>query len=289
MMPINAWTLLGGFLASGLVFALALIAAQRAPSSAWAEPEAPKPRDLHLVNPGETGGESGALRRQLAQAGFDHPDAPRYFVWAKVVGALSGLGAGILLLQIVPAFRSLAPTGRISLVLSACVLFYFVPVMVVDKRRAAYKRRLELALPDALDLMLVCIEAGQSIDLALMRVADELNAVHPDLAARFYALTEALAAGADRHDAWMRMAAEAENDDLRQFASVMVQSSTLGTPMSQTLRAFTADLRDRRVRKVEERANVLPTKMTLGTMVFTIPPLLILLLAPSIYRLSQSF
>lgn len=289
MTLINAWTLLGGFLACGLVFALALIAVQRAPAKAWAGPETPKPRDLHLVNPGETGGESGALRRQLAQAGFDHPDAPRYYIWARVIGALNGFAAGILLLRIVPVFQSLAPPGQVSLVLTACVLFYFIPVVVVDKRRAAYKRRLELALPDALDLMLVCIEAGQSIDLALMRVSDEMQDVHPDLSARFHALTEALAAGADRHDAWMRMAAETENDDLRQFASIMVQSSTLGTPMSQTLRAFTADLRDRRVRKVEERANVLPTKMTLGTMLFTIPPLLILLLAPSIYRLSQSF
>lgn len=83
----------------------------------------------------------------------------------------------------------------------------------------------------------------------------------------------------------MHLAQVTDNSDLRQYATLVLQSSTLGTPMAHTLRVFSADLRDRRIRRVEERANVLPTKMTLGTMMFTVPPLLVLLMTPAIYRL----
>lgn len=288
MTALNAWLLLGGFIASALMLALALVIGQRAPASAWARQEKSTAPDLHLVSADEQPAAS-EIRKQLHQAGFHHPAAVRLFLYAKAGFALAGLVAGLILLHLVPALAELAPPFRLCVMLIACVMGYFVPVMVIDKRRAAYLKRIELALPDALDFMLVCVEAGQSTDVAVMRVADELRPVHPDLAARFTALTEALAAGAERQDSWLKMAQETDNDDLRQLASVIVQSTSMGTPIAQTLRVFAADLRDRRVRRIEERANVLPTKMTLGTMMFTVPPLLILLLAPAVYRIAASF
>jgi tight adherence protein C len=284
---LSAWTLLVGFLLSSISLTAALRLVQRGPIS----PPADKPRDEReqpLTTPAGTA-DMSELRKQLFQAGFRHRNAPRHLFYIRLVCAGLGLVVGVILIRSLPLLQNSGPLVPISILTSIFLLAYLLPTYVIDKRRAGYFRRIELALPDALDFMLVSVEAGQSTDLAVMRVADELAKIHPDLAARFAALTEALAAGADRHDAWMRMAQETDNDDLRQLASIIVQSTTMGTPIAQTLRVFAADLRDRRVRKVEERANVLPTKMTLGTMIFTIPPLLILLLAPAIYRIMQSF
>lgn len=283
----TALLLVGGFFTSAFAFmaSLAMLARENAGAKAST---AKKTEALILHAAGEAPKES-ALRKQLSQAGFPGANAVRNFNYLKSAAAIAGFLLGTVLLRQMPQFQKLAPLAQLGFLMLWAVMGYFVPVMVVDKRRAAYMKRIELALPDALDFMLICVEAGQSSDVAIMRVAEDLAPVHPDLAAHFLWLTEALAAGANRSEAWLRMAQDTENDDIRQLASIIVQSTSMGTPVAQTLRVFAADLRDRRIRKVEERANVLPTKMTLGTMFFTIPPLLILLLAPAIYRISMSF
>ncbi|MBJ2149353.1 type II secretion system F family protein [Paracoccus sp. IB05] len=287
MIAISSWILLGSFIGCALMFAMALLLLQRAPAAPAAAPAKPVP-DMPLVM-AESESDNSELRRQLFQAGFHHPKAVRWFLYAKVGFAIVALLLSLILLRVMPQLRDLAPLPQLGFQLVMAVLGYFIPVMIVDRRRTAWLKRIEIALPDALDFMLICVEAGQSTDIAVMRVAEELAPVHPDLSAGLVNLTEALAAGADRQEAWLKLVYETGNQDLRQLATIILQSSTMGTPVAQTLRVFSADLRDQRVRKIEERANILPTKMTLGTMMFTVPPLLILLLAPAIYRIVSSF
>ncbi|MDQ2065365.1 type II secretion system F family protein [Xinfangfangia sp. CPCC 101601] len=276
-----------GFLLSALSFGAGLALLMRAqPVVALGAAKRPAERMLQVA--GDPAKDS-ALRKQLAQAGFTHPDAVRHLGYAKLGGIGLGFVVGMVLLGWAPQLQQLGPLNKVAVLLSASAFGYYLPVYWVDRRRRAYLRRIELGLPDALDFMLICVEAGQSTDVAIMRVAEDLAPVHPDLARSFLALTEALAAGANRQEAWVRMAQDTDNDDIRQLAQIIVQSTTMGTPVAQTLRVFAADLRDRRVRKVEEKANVLPTKMTLGTMLFTVPPLLILLLAPAVYRISMAY
>lgn len=287
---LNSWLLLGCFVACALLLGGALVLVQRAEPAAFARKSkaAAPQKELQLSSGGDEGS-NAELRRQLAQAGFTHPDAVRLLTWVKLGGALLGFALAMIIVPLVPVLASMAPEMRLVFQGVIALFGYFAPVVVVDKRRAAWLRRIELALPDALDFMLICVEAGQSTDIAVKRVAEELAPVHPELSAGFVALTEALAAGAERQEAWMRLSVDTDNDDLRQLATIIVQSATMGTPVAHTLRVFSADLRDRRVRRIEEKANILPTKMTLGTMMFTVPPLLILLLAPALYRISSSF
>ncbi|WP_283176410.1 type II secretion system F family protein [Gemmobacter sp. 24YEA27] len=271
---------LGAFTLGGSLFSLAMLVVSRLPESAFRAREPSDP-----AAPAPLSGNAAELRRQLFQAGFSHPEAARYFTLVKIGLSVLLVALVATSLVLIGPLDELTPVKKAIALVGAFLAGYFLPTLIVDRRRKAWKKRIAIALPDALDFMLVCVEAGQTTDLALLRVAEELEPVHPDLSARLQALTEALTAGAERQDAWSRLALETGNDDLRQLATIIVQSGTMGTPVAHTLRVFSADLRDRRVRQIEERANVLPTKMTLGTMIFTVPPLLILLLAPAIYRL----
>ena len=226
------------------------------------------------------------FRRHLVQAGFTHRAAEQRFRYLRLFLAALGFVVALALTQIFPQMVAGSPAQLAGILLLAPLPGYYLPGVVVNRLRQGWLLRIQLALPDALDFLLICVEAGQSVDLAVMRVAQELEAVHPDLSQKLHSLTEALTAGADREEAWMRLVQETENDDLRQLATIILQSGMMGTPVAHTLRVFSADLRDKRVRQVEEKANVLPTKMTLGTMLFTVPPLLILLLAPAVFRIA---
>ncbi|RRH76907.1 type II secretion system F family protein [Falsigemmobacter faecalis] len=274
------------FLGGAATVAAAAVLMLRRPVSEEGDPDFDD-SDLRNGNRPGAGRDQRAEARMLAQAGFDHPLAVTVFYVVKLAAAALFAGLCLWLTMLSDLFADQTTLLRLLAAGVAGGLGFWLPSFVVEKRRSAWRRRIEIAIPDALDFMLVCVEAGQSLDLAAQRVSLELEAVHPDLAVRFQVLTKSLAAGADRQDAFNHLAQSTGNDDLRQFATLVVQSASMGTPVAHSLRVFAADLRDRRVRKVEEKAAVLPTKMSLGTMMFTVPPLLILLLAPSVYRITQ--
>lgn len=273
------WSVLLGFgLASGL-----FLQAWRLGRLAPPEPEAPAAPSLTRPE------ERSELQRQLEQAGFTAPSAVANLRRAKLLSALVFAGLGVALAQ----WIGLAPPRGTILQMIFGVGFglagVFLPTFVIDRRRRQHRERIRRAVPDAMDFMQVCMEAGQSVDAALLRVTEELEVMHPDLAVKFRRLSESLAAGASRSSAFEQLALDADNDDLRQFANMLDQATSLGASVSHTLRNFTLDLRDQRIRRTEAKANVLPTKMTLGSMLFTVPPLLIVLLAPSLTRLAGVF
>ncbi|WP_163849797.1 type II secretion system F family protein [Pseudooceanicola aestuarii] len=230
-----------------------------------------------------------AQRKMLMQAGLDGPNALFYLALAKLVLALllALICAVVMTLDWVQL--RLSPTRQGVVILLVAVIGFILPSILVRNAADRYIDRIARALPDALDLMLVCVEAGQSLDQALVRVARAMHGIHPDLAERFAATAEALKAGEDRRAAFDRLAWSTDNADLKSFAAVVLQASAMGTPVAETFRVYSADQRDRRYRRVEEQANMLPTKMTLGTMVLTVPPLLLLLLTPAMYRILNSF
>ncbi len=228
------------------------------------------------------------LRRTLMQSGYFSVDAPTFFLLAKIAACAVGLIAGAGLAIFVPQVSEMSPQARISIIIISGAVGFYVPISWIGRRRKKRIAEITAALPDAFDLMQVCIEAGQSLDQSLLRVTRRMQRSRPILAARFGALTESLAAGANRHEAFLRLAEETGSPDLRSFATIIEQSTTMGSPILQTLRTYAEDLRDRRAREVEARAATLPTKMTLGTMLFTLPPLLLLLLTPALFRIMQS-
>lgn len=239
----------------------------------------------------ESGSESSreAIRKTLIQAGFDHPSAPLFLSVSRILSSiiLAALSASVLMQEVIPV--DVSPRSQKMIFVLMAIIGYVLPGLAVKKAAEQYVDRIAKALPDALDLMLVCVEAGQSLDQALVRVSRSLYGIHPELAERFSATAEAIKAGEDRRGAFDKMAYMTDNADLKAFAAVVLQSAGMGTPVSEVFRVYSADQRDRRIRKIEEKANILPTKLTLGTMMLTVPPLLLLLLTPAVYSILQSF
>ena len=164
---------------------------------------------------------------------------------------------------------------------------YFLPRYWVTRRVAERKEEITRGFPDALDMMLVCVEAGQSLDQCIVRVARELRASYPALAEEFEIVAYEMKAGKDKVSVLNAMGERCGVQDVSSFVTVLVQSAAFGTSIADALRVYAAEMRDKRVMRAEEAANKLPTKMTLATMMLTVPPLLIILVAPSVMNITK--
>lgn len=220
-------------------------------------------------------------RLKLIQAGYRTRSAVRTYHAAQFVLAMVGLAGGALYtFLLVPeadvAMAALKTAGP------AFVGYYF-PSYWVERRRQTRKEELLHGFPDTLDLMLVCIEAGQSLDQTIQRVSREAAHSYPTLAEELTIVSNEVRAGKDRATVLRDFAERTDVPDIKAFVSVLVQSAIFGTTIGEALRVYAAEMRDKRVMRAEEKANTLPTKMTLATMMFTVPPLLVILVGPSLY------
>jgi tight adherence protein C len=197
--------------------------------------------------------------------------------------AIAFLLVGVLLAIIRSINGELSTNSMLMLTLLPCAVGYFLPKYWVDKRVEKRMTEITEGFPDALDLMLVCVEAGQSLDQSIIRVGRESRAGYPALADEFDLVAQEVKAGKERISVLKDMAERVGVPDVASFVTTLIQSSTFGTSIADALRVYSADMRDKRIMRAEEKANMLPTKLTLGTMLFTVPPLLVILIGPSIY------
>ncbi len=157
---------------------------------------------------------------------------------------------------------------------------YLLPKYWVTRRVAERKEQIATGFPDALDMLLVCVEAGQSLDQSIVRVAKELHASYPALADEFEIVAYEMKAGKDKDRVLRDMATRCGVQDVSSFVTVMIQSSTFGTSIAE--RCGSTPARCATARDARGEAATSATKMTLATMVLTVPPLLIILVGPSV-------
>ena len=215
-----------------------------------------------------------ALRLKLMRAGYPDKGAVRLFHAAKMVLGIGGLVLGMI-------YAMMSATEETST--QSLLLYAALPGYWVNKRVEKRKTEIIQGFPDALDMMLVCVEAGQSLDQSIIRVAKESRAGYPSLADEFDMVAHEVKAGKERTQVLRDMSDRVGIPDVSSFVTTLIQSATFGTPVAEALRVYSADMRDKRVMRAEEKANMLPTKLTLGTMMFTVPPLLIILIGPSVW------
>lgn len=247
-----------------------------------------------------TGGrERTKVRRDLAHAGFSGPRAVLWFYVFRVsVGlVLPGLLVVAVLYRDVlplPAFfaESLGQLAgnQLLLMFAVMILFgFYAPSNWLAGRAKDRRQRIEMAFPNALDLMQVSIETGLGFDAALARVAAELHHAAPEIAQEFTAAQQEILAGRDRDGAFQAMAERLGIDEAYSFVNVVLQSVRFGTSMSQSLLVYSAEMRQRREIRAQEKANKLPVLMSATMALFMMPSLLIVTIGPVVLRYMETF
>ncbi len=232
--------------------------------------------------------EYSAVRLKLLQAGYRTKDAVRTYHFLQFALGIIGLALGAIYAIYNAATGEPTTQNLIISVLIPGAAGYMMPKYWVTKRQQERQEQIQNGFPDALDMMLVCVEAGQSLDQAIIRVSKEIRAGYPSLADEFEIVSHEIKAGKDKTQVLRDMTDRAGVPDVASFVTVLIQSASFGTSIAEALRVYAAEMRDKRVMRAEEKANTLPTKMTLATMMLTVPPLLIILIGPSVYGIVQT-
>ncbi len=230
--------------------------------------------------------EMSETRSMLRAAGYRGGSAVRQYYFARAGLGMALLAFGMVMTFLVPKEPDLVFSGIISGLMG--LAGYFLPSYWVRRKIETRKEDITNAFPDAMDMMLVCVECGQSLDQAMARVGEEMEASSGPLSEEFALVSHEFRAGKDRISVLRDFAARCAVNDVSSFVAVLIQSTSFGTSIAQALRVYAAEMRDKRLMRAEEKANVLPTKLTLGTMMFTVPPLILILVGPSFIMILRS-
>jgi len=230
--------------------------------------------------------ELSAAKLNMLRAGYTGKNSVRLFHAVQFLLAILFLIGGLILALVKSFSQEMSMTDIMLHSLLPCAIGYYLPRYWVNKRVKQRQTEIIQGFPDALDLMLVCVEAGQSLDQSIIRVGKESRVGYPALADEFDMVAQEVKAGKERITVLKDMAERVGVPDVASFVTTLVQSATFGTSVADALRVYSADMRDKRIMRAEEKANMLPTKLTLGTMMFTVPPLLVILIGPSVYGIA---
>jgi tight adherence protein C len=226
---------------------------------------------------------SKILRKSLVQAGYYSTSAPAIFLTIRVAGMVLVGAAGFLVGSLSVDHLS---TIYIKMV-GGAGFGYFVPSLVLDRIISKRKDEHLSGFPDFLDLMIVCCEAGLSMEAAINRVCREMADAYPSLSANLYFASLEIRAGRSVNDALTNLAARLGIEEARTFATLLQQSAELGSSLIDSLKIYSDEMRNKRMMRAEEKANALPTKMMVPMMVFIFPILFIILLFPAYMRVKE--
>jgi tight adherence protein C len=243
--------------------------------------------------------ERNKVRRDLALAGFRGPNAVVYYYLLRV-------GAGLVLpavLALIFVYRDVIPlpevvSDRLGRLNSRSMLYLFAVLILVGfygpalwlRSRAGERRhKIEMAFPNALDLLQVSVETGLGFDAAMGRVAQEMQSSGPEVSLEMDTAQQEILAGRSREDAYRAMAERLGIDEAYAFTNVVLQSIRFGTSMSQALLTYSAEMRQRRELKAQEKANKLPVLMSGVMAALMMPALLIVTIGPVFLRYVETF
>ncbi len=237
--------------------------------SAAAEPFLPKTRE-----------KQSRLRADLGRAGIYTPAAIKVVTGFKLICLITGLAAGY-------AAGAVLHNLMLSMSLGGLV-GYFVPRLWLTSRIKSNQKALDLALPDALDLMVVCVEAGLTVDSAMQRVGEELNLAHPALSRELGITHMETRVGLSRQEALKNLGVRTANAGLQSLVAMLIQADRFGTSIANALRIHAESLRSRRQHAAEEMAAKASVKMSFPLVLFIFPSTFIILAGPVAIRLMTS-
>ena len=227
------------------------------------------------------------LHDRLSQAGLRSRDAVIVFLFFKVATPVL-LGAVAFLMVYLLQVGDLPPAGRLVVVLCGIGLGFFAPELYVSNLTKKRQLALAKALPDGLDLLVICAESGLSLDVALDRVANEIGDANAELGEELSLTSIELGFLPDRRQALINLNRRTNLPSIRGVVNTLLQTEKYGTPLSQSLRVLANEFRDQRLLKAEEKAARLPATLTVPMIVFILPVLFIVLVGPAIIRVMDN-
>jgi len=219
-------------------------------------------------------GQSSQTDQRLVRAGFRRPDAAAAFSGARVIA--------IAVLVGLVWFTGFYKNNPFLLTVVAIVAGFILPDIWLGRQVKARQMLLRLALPDALDLLVICMEAGLGLDQALLYVSQELRIAHPSLCDEFDLINAEVHVGKTRMEALRSLAARTGVDDLQALVATLIQTDRFGTSVAQSLRIHSDDLRTKRRQRAEELAAKTTVKMVFPLVFFIFPALFVVILGPAL-------
>jgi len=231
---------------------------------------------------GVDGAARDRLRRELAKAGFFAPSAPTCYVFVRIAGVVVLPLAVYIASAFVPDLR---PLARVALTSVTVLVAMVGPDAYLARRRRALAREYRLVFPDMLDLLVVCVDAGLSLDAAFERIRGEVAKQSRALGMNLAMMGAEMRAGRSMMEALDSLADRLNLDEARSFVTLLRQSIALGSDIGDALRVFSDDMRDKRLLRAEEAANKLSVKIVLPLGLFIFPVVLLVIMLPVIVRL----
>ena len=238
----------------------------------------------HLSLPGPE--EITRRRHELARAGFYSPEAVQAYYAVRFLAIVVPIGAMLLFLGSLSLWLG---QERVLLAVSAvAALGTFGPDVYVRRRMAKRQLRCREGFPDMMDLLVASVEAGLGLDAALQRVAGELGGRHPDLKIDLDLMNLELRAGRTRADALSAFAGRVDLEEARAMGVMVKQAEEMGAGLGRALRAFSDDMREKRMLRAEEKAMALSAKLTVPLVIFIFPTLMVILMLPAAIRITEN-
>jgi tight adherence protein C len=222
------------------------------------------------------------LRRRLVQAGYFDPRCVAYFFLGRTVLAI---GLALVTAIVLPLLDMSSGASFWLFVGVAGIAGYLGPSLYLDKRIAKRRQEYLSGFPDFMDLLVVCADAGLAMEAALDRVGQELSDSYPALSANIHMCNLEIRAGRSMTEALEHLGQQLGLDEARSFATLIQQSTELGSSISDALRVYSDDMRHKRLSRAEEKAYALPAKLSIPMMVCIFPVLFVVILLPVIVRL----
>jgi tight adherence protein C len=221
--------------------------------------------------------EDEQLKQQLFSGGIKTSRGANAYLTSRFLGPVISLALG-----------SLIPTNTVFWSLTLGAVFYLLPDMWLKLRIKKRRERIRRSLPDALDLLVICVEAGLGLDQAMLRVGQELVLSHPDIHQEFMQVNLEQLAGKPRLDAWKSAADRTQIGEFSLFVSMLTQADRFGTPIVRALSRFGDEIRLKRRQRAEELAAKSKIKILFPLVLFIFPCIFIVLLAPAILNIARN-
>jgi tight adherence protein C len=221
--------------------------------------------------------EDEKVKQQLLSAGLRSSRSATIYFASRIIGPLIGLVCG-----------SLIHTNTVFWALSLAAVLYLVPDMWLKAKIRKRRERIRKSIPDALDLLVICVEAGLGLDQAMLRVGQELIISHPDIHHEFMQVNFEQLAGKPRLEAWKSTADRTQIAEFSLFVSMLTQADRFGTPIVRALSRFGDEMRQKRRQRAEEMAAKTKIKILFPLVLFIFPCIFIVLLAPAVLNIAKN-